>query len=114
MPGVHEICLLGRNSVGVFASDWIKDMELYRQGLNSVNQFRFEMTKFGIQRKPIWTSQSLAMLRRHLARNPKAPLRSLCDWMKRQHNISISLTEMSRVRIRMGYRRNRYAPHGRV
>lgn len=90
-----------------FPTDRIEDMEFYSNGRNSVNHFLFEVTKSGFQRRPTWNSRRLARLRRHVARNPKAPLRELCDWMHRRHGVRVSITEMSRTRIRLGFRRNR-------
>src|SRR5690349_19235925 len=85
----------------------------YSRSHNSVTQIPFEIAKSIPLWKPFWSADRIRLLRYFLKKRPTATLRELCAWMKHDYGLSVSITEMSRARIRLGIRRNRYQPRGK-
>lgn len=93
-------------------ADGIATTEVYSRSRNSVNQITFEIAKPVLLKKPFLSDERLHLLSRFIKRKPKATLQELCGWMQRDYGLNVSKTEMSRARIRLGFRRNRYQPRG--
>ncbi len=86
----------------------------YSRSRNSVEQIPFEIAKVVSQRKPFWSDERIRLLRHFLQKRPTATLRELCALMKHDYGLSVSITEMSRARTRLGFRRILYQPRGQT
>lgn len=108
-----EILATTQEQGSFLSSDGIATMESYSHDHNSVEQIPFEIAKSVAQRKSFWSSERISLLRNFLKKRPTATLRELCAWMKHDYSLSVSITEMSRARIRLGFRCNSYQPRGK-
>jgi site-specific DNA recombinase len=78
-------------------ADGIAPTETYSRSHNSVNQITFEIAKSLPKLRPLWTEERLRVVRRLIKRKPNAKLRELCEWVRVEQGISVSISNMSRA-----------------
>lgn len=69
----------------------------YSRSRNSANQITFELARSLPKLRLLWNAERLQFVRRLIKRNPNATLRELCEELRLQQGLSVSISSMSRA-----------------
>jgi transposase len=75
--------------------------EIYSRSRNSVKQIPFELAKSLSKMRPLWSGERFRYVRLLTDRKPNTTLKELCEQMRVEQGLSVSISSMSRALKRL-------------